>query len=227
MFIFNIQFQLLAMLFDVLLVIHIACGFVSLILGMFILFAKKADKRHVFVGTIYFYALLTASLVALPMSYLHPNYFLFIIGFFTAYMILSGTRYLKKKSQEDVEWKDWALTIVMLIFGLAFICLGIILLWQSKMFGIVLLVFGSVSLLYVVQDYKNFKGHSKIKNYWLTTHIQRMVASYIASFTAFLVVNNTILPGIVAWLLPSLFFVPLIFFWSRKYEVKKKTVLQK
>ena len=215
------------MLFNILLTVHIVGGVVSLLLGMLILFAKKADRRHVLVGRIYFYALLTASLVALPMSYLHPNYFLFIIGFFTSYMILSGTRYLKKKSVEDVKWKDWALTIAMLLFGLAFISFGVSLLVSSNFFGIVLVIFGSISMLYVYQDYINFNGRSKFKNYWLTTHIQRMVASYIASFTAFLVVNNTILPGIVAWLLPSLFFVPLLIFWSRKYEIKKKTFLQK
>jgi hypothetical protein len=47
-----------------------------------------------------------------------------------------------------------------------------------------------------------------------------MTGSYIASSTAFLVVNNTILPGIIAWLIPTVLLVPLIIMWSRKNEIK-------
>jgi type IV secretory pathway component VirB8 len=47
-----------------------------------------------------------------------------------------------------------------------------------------------------------------------------MIGAYIASITAFLVVNNTILPGVVAWLLPTAVLVPVLIKWSRKYAVK-------
>jgi len=52
----------------------------------------------------------------------------------------------------------------------------------------------------------------------LVTHLQRMIGAYIASLTAFLVVNNTILPGVIAWLLPSVLLVPFIMAWSKKYK---------
>jgi hypothetical protein len=108
----------------------------------------------------------------------------------------------------------------MLIFGVGFVALGTYYLVHSRYFGAVLLVFGSISLLFVYQDYTNFKGRSRVKNYWLTTHIQRMTGSYIASVTAFLVVNNTLIPGIIAWLLPTFLLVPLIIKWSRKHGIK-------
>ncbi len=207
--------------FKVLLIIHIAGGSTSLLLGLYMLLAKKGDQRHKLIGKVYFIAMLAAALVALPMAYLHTNYFLFIIGVFTSYMLVSGKRSLRKKQASDVDVADWLLTIVMLLFGLSFIVFGVILLIQSNMFGIVLIVFGSISLLFVYQDYTNFKGHSKLKNFWLTTHFQRMIGSYIASVTAFLVVNNTILPGYIAWLIPTVVLVPLIVRWSRKYAVQK------
>lgn len=197
-------------LFQILLVLHILGGSISLLLGLFIMITKKGNRIHKTVGKIYFYSMLTAAIVALPMSYLHPNYFLFIIGVFTAFMLLSGKRYLLKKKPSDVTSTDWLLTIIMLIFGLGFLGFGVLNLIKNEFFGIVFIAFGSISLLFVGQDYKNFMGKSSIKNYWLTTHIQRMTGSYIASVTAFIVVNNTILPDVLAWLLPTLTMVPLI-----------------
>ena len=49
-----------------------------------------------------------------------------------------------------------------------------------------------------------------------------MMGSYIAAMTAFIVVNNTILPEIVAWLLPTVIVTPLIIKWSRKYKIQTK-----
>jgi uncharacterized membrane protein len=208
-------------LFNTLLYTHIVGGGISLLLGFIILCLKKGDKRHKLVGSIYFYALLTASAFAIPMSYLHPNYFLFIVSVFTIYMLLTGKRYLNKKTISDVTKTDWLLTILMAIFGTAFIGFGILHIIKFNFFGIVFIVFGSISYLFVYQDKNNFTGQSKLKNYFLVTHLQRFIGSYIASTTAFLVVNNKVLPSVIAWLLPTILLVPLIIKWSRKYKVEK------
>ena len=206
-------------IFKTLLLIHIGTGGLSLLLGAFILLLRKGGKKHRLLGNIYFFSMLTASLVALPMSYLHPNYFLFIIGVFTSYMHISGKRYQAKKTLQDVTAVDWLLTIIMLLFGLLFIAFGAFNIYKGNYFGIVFLVFGSIGLLFVYQDKTNFTGKSIIKNFGLVTHLQRMIGSYIASATAFIVVNNKLLPGIVAWLLPTVVMVPLIVRWTRKYKV--------
>ena len=207
-------------LFKTLLFVHIVCGGVSLLLGLYVLLAKKGTAIHKRIGRTYFYCMLTAALVSFPLSYLHPNYFLFIIGVFTSYMLLTGKRYLTKKKITDVKQIDWVLALVMLIFGIAFIVFGIYKLMLSNSFGIVFLVFGGVSILFVWQDNGNFRGRARYQNYWLTTHIQRMIGSYIATVTAFLVVNNKILPDVVAWLLPTFLLVPLIIKWLKKYSVR-------
>ena len=119
---------------------------------------------------------------------------------------------------------DWILLGFMLIFGIAFICLGIYYVLNGANFGIVSIVFGLLGLRFVFNDYKNFTGQSTIKNYWLTSHIQRMIGSYIAAATAFLVVNNTLLPNVLAWLLPTAILVPLIFKWSKKYKKEVSAV---
>jgi hypothetical protein len=153
------------------------------------------------------------------MAILHGNIFLFIVGIFTTYMLLSGTRYLKIKSISDIHFADWTLAITITLFGLGFVSLGSYILLYQDFFGIVLLVFGGICWMFALQDFKNFRNKSKVKNFWLMTHIQRMTGSYIASATAFLVVNNTILLGVISWLLPTAILTPLIVIWVRKYQV--------
>lgn len=206
-------------IFKLLLVAHIIGGGISLLLGLYIMLAKKGNRLHKRIGSIYFYSMLLAAVVAIPMCYLHPNYFLFLISIFTIYILITGVRYLKKKKVKNVKPLDWLLTIVMLIFSVAFVAFGIFNIVNGEYFGTVFLVFGSIGLFFSWQDYINFKGKSNIKNYFLTTHLQRMVGSYIASTTAFLVVNNKILPSILAWLLPTITLVPLIVRWTRKYKM--------
>jgi hypothetical protein len=47
-----------------------------------------------------------------------------------------------------------------------------------------------------------------------------MMGAYIASLTAFVVVNAPERASIIPWVLPAIFLVPLIVKWSRKYKVE-------
>lgn len=53
---------------------------------------------------------------------------------------------------------------------------------------------------------------------WLYRHIGRMGGAYIAIITAFLVINLTFLPDMVAWLGPTFIGSPLITFYIRRYK---------
>jgi uncharacterized membrane protein len=205
-------------MFKSLLYLHIAGGTIGLILGLVIILLKKGDNRHHLLGNIYFFAMLISAISVFPMSYFNPNFFLCIVSIFTIYMLVTGKRFLKIRSGADVKPIDWIFAALMAVFGCVFIGYGVRNLIRSDVFGIVLVVFGFVSLQFVYQDYKNFTGKSKVKNFFLTTHFQRFMGSYIASVTAFLVVNNTLLPGVVAWLIPTVCIAPLISVWTRKYQ---------
>ncbi len=215
----------LELIFKILLVIHIIAGSVGLITGTINIARKKGDKLHKNVGLFFLYGMLINGFAGLLMTLIHSNPFLFIVGIFSIYMAATGQRYLSLKGLlkgEKAKNIDWILSSTMLLFGIGFVIYGILLLVSSNNFGIVLLVFGFISISMVYQDFKNYKGQNSIKNFWLLVHIQRMIGSYIAAATAFLVVNNTILPGIVAWLLPTLILTPLIFKWSNKYKIVSK-----
>lgn len=205
-------------IFNILLGIHIATGTLSLFVGGYIMFARKGDNRHKKIGNNYYYSMLINACTAIPMSYLHPNLFLFLIGIWTLYMLITGKRYLKLKSMNDVSEIDWIITIISAITAMVFLFLGFKFLSGSNSFGYVVISFASLMSLMAIQDFLNYKGKSKVKNFFITTHIQRMVGSYIATTTAFLVVNNTVLPSILAWLLPTIVLTPFIVVWSRKWR---------
>ena len=211
--------------FTILLLIHIVSGSIGLITGTINLIRKKGDKPHKKFGIFFLYGMLINGVSGLLMSLIHFNFFLFLVGVFSIYMVSTGQRYLSLKTISPTQKAlkiDWILSAEMFLFGVGFIIYGVLLLLSSNNFGIVLLVFGFISISMVYQDFINYQGKNSNKNFWLLVHIQRMMGSYIAAMTAFIVVNNSILPGIVAWLLPTVIVTPLIFKWSRKYKTQTK-----
>ena len=210
-------------IFTILLIIHIIAGSIGLLTGTINIIKKKGDNAHKSVGKFFFYSMLINGFAGFIMSLIHRNDFLLIVAVFSIYMVATGQRFLSLK-QLNKEQKpkaiDWILTYTMLVFAFLFITYGSYLLINKVNFGIVLLVFGVVSCLMAIKDIKVYKGNIKEKNYWLLLHIQRMVGSYIAALTAFIVVNNHFLPGIVGWLLPTVIFTPLIFKWTKQYRVQ-------
>lgn len=208
--------------FDLFLPLHIVAGTAALLTGTVNILRKKGDPLHRRVGRIFFISMMLVGASALTLSVLHPNAFLFIVGVFTIYLVGTAKRYLSLKDLAHGQKPgpvDLSLTIGMLVFSVAFLVYGALLLWQGSLFGIVLLVFGTIGSLMVKGDLNHYRGRTKYANTWLLVHLQRMVGGYIAAMTAFLVVNvqDTRIPGFVVWLLPTAILVPLIFRWSRHY----------
>jgi hypothetical protein len=213
--------------FFVFLVLHIIGGGVGLVSGTLNLVMKKGGKIHNLIGHFFFYGMLVAGSSALILSFIKSNHFLFIVGVFTLYMVITGKRYIYLKMlglNQQPALFDWIISLAMSLAALVFLVLGVMLLINQNNFGIVLLVFGIISLGFVRRDFMNYKGKMKEKNYWLLMHLQRMTGAYIASATAFLVVNAKYIPfefpTFVYWLLPTAVLTPLILIWSKKYSKK-------
>jgi hypothetical protein len=85
----------------------------------------------------------------------------------------------------------------------------------------VILVFDAILAALLLLDLKIFnKSKPFTKNQWLIRHITRMVPAYIATVTAFLVVNVSYEYPLVIWLAPTVLFVPVIIYNIRKYRVR-------
>jgi uncharacterized membrane protein len=195
------------MLFKIVIALHIISGSIGLILGSYNLIRKKGDKTHKLLGKIFAIAMISTGLTAFILSYLHPNFFLFIVGVFTIYLTFTGYRMISLKNILKGQKPliiDYLISILMLLACFIFIYLGIKNLLQGNNFGIVVILFGSISLRLCYLDYRIFSNKITDKMFWLKNHIGRMTGAYIAALTAFIVVNNTFIPPVFAWNLPGI-----------------------
>jgi uncharacterized membrane protein len=209
-------------IFNIFLTIHIIGGTLGLLAGTYISIAKKGDKRHKLVGKIFAFSMLGAGFCSFVLATLHRNDFLFVVGIFTVYMVATGWRYLYLKDIPNGQKPlliDWLIIGFMALGALVFAYLGIRLAMQKELFCLVFLFFAHRSVSFIVKDIKTYRGQITTKNYWLTFHLQRMMGAYIASLTAFAVVNAPERASIIPWLLPGALLIPLIVKWTRKYRI--------
>jgi len=174
--------------FKVLLFIHIIAGSLGLFTGTINIIRKKGDKQHRFIGKFFFLGMIINAVAGFIMAIMHANLFLLIIAVFSFYMTATGQRILHLKridKGQEPKRVDWALTVMMILFATGFILYGLYLLAMDSNFGLVLLVFGFISVLMTRKDIMVYRGNIQFRNYWLLIHIQRMIGAYIASLTAF------------------------------------------
>jgi uncharacterized membrane protein len=191
--------------------LHIASGSAALISGLLVFFFPKGNHQHKKLGRIFYYAMLSTSYSALLLSWEKSSAFLFTIGIFTLYQTVSGRRAIKNKSLRP-QLLDYLLTVVILSNGI----------YMMATINIVLVVFGGLCVLLGIQDlvlyYKFRKQIPLPHNAWLARHIGLMMGSFIATLTAFIVVNiRDVEPAWLPWLAPTFILTPLMSYWSRKY----------
>ena len=204
----------MATLHTLALILHIIAGFTALLTGTAILAMHKGGRVHRRAGLVFFIALIGVSFSAFILSVINPNPFLFMIGTFTLYPGRSGYRAVKVRLRHTGVW-DLVITLHGAANAVAMLISG----------QIVLMVFGGISAFLVNSDVRVFaftlRGMEVPRLTWLRRHIGHMMGSYIATVTAFLVVNFSSTPlGVVVWFAPTAVIVPLIFIWTRKYTTR-------
>jgi len=160
---------------------------------------------------VFFWCMLLIASTAVVLSTFRLNLFLLLIAFFAFYNTISGYRSIRNKSLRPTVF-DWLITATGLITGILMI----------STLNTVLLVFGSLSLVLSINDTRAYlligKGKEAPRFAWLIKHIGMMMGAYIATFTAFIVVNISYDPAPwLPWLAPTMTGVPLLIFWQRKY----------
>jgi uncharacterized membrane protein len=206
--------------YSISLFLHIASGMTALFTGLVAMTARKGGTIHRRAGLVFFYAMLLVSASALTIAVPKENLFLVFIAIFALYQNLSGYRAIHNKSRVP-RWYDWLITAVGGINGILMLLTG----------NIVLMVFGGISALLASGDVylyaKVVRGVTIGKKEWLRQHIGMMTGTYIATSTAFLVVNiKEFDPYWVPWLLPTAIGVPFLSYMSRKHAPRRPKVQQ-
>lgn len=208
---------------NILITIHIVFGSLALLSGALVLLLKKGNALHKRIGKLYFMIGFLATIFSLIIasSPNHYNLFLFTIGILTLYFLLGGFFAFKiNKKQLKI------LALTMIVTAVVMILYALYLLYKGHITsGIILIFFGLLGTAnaYLV-DYRiiiNQRGKITI-NKRISLHIGKMIGSYIAMSTAFVVVNNIFYFRILNWILPAIIGSFLIRHYLRTNGKRKK-----
>ncbi len=116
--------------------------------------------------------------------------------------------------------KVFQLTVDKIIAYLIFLTGVSMILYPIILYGtpnIILAVLGAVGIVFGLRDLKLFRDIQRLRNNWLKLHLGKMTGGYIASVSAFFVVNQ-ILPGIWNWFVPGIIGSGFITWWMIKLK---------
>jgi uncharacterized membrane protein len=203
----------------ILIYIHAFFGGIGLITGIGSVIVKKGTPLHKKMGKLFSIGMITSSLISLPICWMpkHQNIFLFLIGLFTIYLVVSGNRALTFKRKIKADLIDKIISGSMLFFSLVMIFLGIYSFMNNITNGILFVFFGGFGLYMTIKDFIFFKNISNSNQKWLSKHIGKMVGALIASITAFIVAGLQ-MGNLIAWITPSILGTIYIIYWNKKIE---------
>ena len=201
-----------------LLVIHIAAGSIALLTALAALVTAKGGVMHVRAGRVYAIGMTLIFLTAVPLAILGADVFLLLIAFFSFYLIFAGWRFARNRSRRP-QPVDWVAVAIMGLTGLAMWGYAVALGVSGSGQWVTMLAFGSIAVALSVADGLFFNqgrsGRRRPAPYLrIQRHLTNMMAGTIATVTAVMVVNVSMDPVWVPWLLPTVVITPLIVWWN-------------
>ncbi len=184
-------------------------------------------------GNIYFWAMAVVAVSALVLAVWRPVLFLALVAIFSFYSAFLGYRVLGQKKRavgEAVQRLDWMAAIFTFAASLALFVLGAA--WPRFVshLGIPAMVFGALGMWIASGQMRGFVKTPANKMFWWYAHLQGMIGSYIAAWTAFSVVTlgRLVHHAWWLWVLPTAIGVPCIFattaYYRRKFAPKRKVM---
>jgi Predicted membrane protein (DUF2306) len=204
--------------------IHIAAGTIALVLAPLAMLTVKGGRAHRRWGKIYFWAMAVVAATAVVMALWRPQIFLALLAVFSFYMAFAGYRTLSRKRPAQGQGPtalDWTAALATFAVSGAMALLGLIrpsAAWERL--GIVPVVFGVLGMILAGLDIGRFLRPPADRNAWWFAHMGGMLGSYIATVSAFSVVNFTFLPTAIRWLWPTVIGTPLIALWVTYYRIR-------
>ena len=214
------------MLALILLVIHITAGSIALLTAFVALVTAKGGVIHIRADRVYAIGMSVIFLTAVPLAALGADVFLLLIAFFSFYLVFAGWRFARNSSRR-AQPVDWIAVAIMGLTGLGMWAYAVVLGLSSSGQWMTMLVFGSIAVALSVADGLFFiQGRSANRRPAAYRRIQRhltnMMAGTIATVTAVMVVNVSLNPVWLPWLLPTIVITPLIVWWNVKTALQAR-----
>ena len=214
------------MLALILLVIHITAGSIALLTAFVALVTAKGGVIHVRAGRVYAIGVSVIFLTAVPLAVLGADVFLLLIAFFSFYLVFAGWRFARNRSRR-AQPVDWIAVAIMGLTGLGMWAYAVVLGLSGSGQWVTMLAFGFIAVALSVADGLFFmQGRSANRRPAAYRRIQRhltnMMAGTIATVTAVMVVNVSLNPVWLPWLLPTIVITPLIVWWNVKTALQAR-----
>ena len=214
------------MLALILLVIHITAGSIALLTAFVALVTAKGGVIHIRAGRVYAIGMTVIFLTAVPLAALGANVFLLLIAFFSFYLVFAGWRFARNRGRR-AQPVDWIAVAIMGLTGLGMWAYAVVLGLSGSGQWVTMLAFGSIAVALSVADGLFFiQGRSANRRPAAYRRIQRhltnMMAGTIATVTAVMVVNVSLNPVWLPWLLPTIVITPLIVWWNVKTTLQAR-----
>ncbi|MFZ0703949.1 MAG: hypothetical protein WAM80_19070 [Candidatus Acidiferrales bacterium] len=192
------------------------------------LVTAKGGKAHRLWGKVYFWCMATVACTALVMAAYRPILFLALVAIFSFYAAFAAYRVLGQKAawegKPDVGGLDWVAAILCVAASAALVLFGAIRPELVQNLRIPAIVFGAIGIRISGKAMWRFTHPPTEKMFWWYAHLQGMIGSYIAAWTAFCVVTiGPLLRGKAqawAWLIPVSVGLPAVIATTAYYKRK-------
>lgn len=217
---------------DFLMKIHIVAGTVALATFLVPMVTAKGGRIHRRIGWVFVAAMAVICLTGAPASIYRlatetrPGQrtaasFLLFVTLLSGVSTWNGMRVLRFKNPgRNTSPIDLGVSVLLGLGGLFIFYQGLLL--NST----ILVFFGVIGLVSAFGDLRYWLNPNKPKMHWFFQHMGGMVGSSVAALTAFAALGSRSLGfgsfGVVAWIGPTLVFLPISIVMARHYRRKFK-----
>ncbi|MEY7850356.1 hypothetical protein AB7C87_14290 [Natrarchaeobius sp. A-rgal3] len=205
---------------DPVLWVHVLAGVLALAAGLAAIVTRKGGRRHNVAGRAYALSMVVVVVTAVPLAVWTENWFLLAIAVFSGYLVFGGYRVIARRrtgltALTPVDYSGHGSMVavggLMVAFG------GWQMITGPPGLAPALAVFGAIGAGFAVLTLLEFRSPPAERTPWIDWHVGFMGGAYIATVTATITVNLTMVPPLVRWLGPTAVGVPLIVYATRTY----------
>lgn len=199
------------------LAVHVLAGVAALLAGLAAMVTLKGGPRHNRAGRLYVASMVAVVVTSVPLAVRIRSWFLLAIAVFSGYLVAAGYRVVRRRRAglTDPTGSDDVLHGAMVVAATAMVVAGAT---GAVMLGPVLVVFGLIGGGLALQELRALRRPAAERSPWFSRHIAFMGGGYIATVTATVTVNLTMVPALARWLGPTVIGIPLIFYAVRRYR---------